>query len=1076
MTAFRYFCLLLLALAGPVGAQPTPQEWENPLLFEQNKEPARASFMLYDAPADVAAADPTRSPYYQSLNGPWKFSYVGRPADKPLDFARPDFDDAAWKTIAVPSNWEIQGFGVPIYTNITYPFPRNPPFIDGRDNPVGSYRRTFAVPAGWAGREVLLHFGSISGYAVVWVNGQRVGMTKASKSPAEFDVTKYLKPGPNQLAVQVTRWHDGSYLEDQDFWRLSGIERDVYLCALPPQTVWDFFLKSDLDATYRHGQFGADVVLRSFGPEAAARAARLTVEVRDAAGRLVLRQQQPVAAFGASPTQHVTFGGTLKNVRPWSAEQPNLYQCLLTLADAQGHPLALAGAAIGFRKVELKNAQLLVNGRAVEVHGVNRHEHDQYTGHVIGEAAMRQDIELMKQFNINAVRTSHYPNAELWYRLCDEYGLYVVDEANIESHGMGDEPWGLDKTQHPAYLPHWAPAHRDRIERLLERDKNHPSVILWSMGNECGNGPIFHEMYRWLKQRDPSRLVTFEQAGADWDTDIIAPMYPGLDSLQRYATAPNRTRPLIMCEYAHAMGNGSGNFQEYWDIIRSSPHMQGGFIWDWVDQGLRQTDAGGRAWWAYGGDLGGYDRQNDENGVADGLLGSDRTPHPGLWEVKKVYQDIRFSAAQPATGRLTVHNGFSFNTLADYTFRWELLKNGVVTKAGTFAAELAAEQQKEVRLPLGPLPAGPGTEYVLQVFARTKAATPAVPAGHEVAREQFVLTPEPDYFAPPAVASAATTATAAGELRVTRAGDRLTFAAGEVRGEFDTKAGRLTRYERRGQHVIDQFPEPYFWRAPTDNDFGNGMPERLGVWRTAHAHRLVQRVAVGAQTAAGLPIAVDYLLADLGVPYTVAYLIAPDGAVRVTAAIDLTGKQLPEMPRFGMRLELPGRFGQLAYYGRGPWENYADRHTAAFLGVYHDSVSNQLTTNYIRPQESGYRTGVRWLALTDAAGQGLRIEGAQPLGFSALPTRTEFLDPGLTKKQQHTNDVRRFDFVCLQLDLKQRGVGGDNSWGALPHEPFRLLDKTYSYTYTMRLLGSPPGSAPAGALGAATSPAANLSK
>ncbi len=742
MPTFRHLCYLaLLLLARPLGAQPTPQEWENPLLFEQNKEKPHASFMVYDRPADAVADDYARSPYYQSLNGTWKFNYVGRPADRPLDFAQPTFNDAAWQAIPVPSNWEMQGFGIPIYTNIVYPFPKNPPFIDGRDNPVGSYRRTFTVPAGWAGRAVLLRFGSIAGYAVVWVNGQRVGMTKAAKSPAEFDVTPYLKAGDNQLAVQVTRWHDGSYLEDQDFWRLSGIERDVYLWALPKQTIWDFFVKSGLDASYRQGQFSADVTLRNFGGTAPA-GARLTVEVQDAQGRPVLRQQQPVAAFGAAPTQTVTLSGTVKNVRRWSAEQPNLYQCLLTLADAQGRPLAATGTKIGFRKVELKNAQLLVNGVAVEVHGVNRHEHDEITGHVISEASMRHDIQLMKQFNINAVRTCHYPNAELWYKLCDEYGLYMVDEANIESHGMGAEGQGrFDKSKHPAYLPQWAPAHRDRIERLLERDKNHPSVILWSMGNECGNGPVFHDAYQWLKERDPGRLVTFEQAGEDWDTDVVAPMYPAIGNMKSYAAATDRKRPFIMCEYAHAMGNSTGNFQEYWDIIRGSPHMQGGFIWDWVDQGLKQTDAAGRSWWAYGGDLGGYDRQNDENFCANGLVAADRTPHPGLFEVKKVYQDIRFSAAQPATGRVTVRNGFSFNNLDNYAFRWELLQNGAPVKSGTFAAKLAAGQQQEVRLPLGALAAGPGTEYVLNVFAHTRAATAAVPAGHEAAREQFVLTP-----------------------------------------------------------------------------------------------------------------------------------------------------------------------------------------------------------------------------------------------------------------------------------------------------------------------------------------------
>jgi beta-galactosidase len=513
--------------------------------------------------------------------------------------------------------------------------------------------------------------------------------------------------------------------------------------------------------------------------------------------------------------------------------------------------------------------------------------------------------------------------------------------------------------------------------------------------------------------------------------------------MKSYAAATDKKRPYIMCEYSHAMGNSSGNFQEYWDVIRSSPHMQGGFIWDWVDQGLLADDHG-TPYFAYGGDVGGYQRQNDENFCANGLVAANRVPHPGLHEVKKVYQDIRFSAAQPATGRIVVQNGFSFRTLDNYTFRWELHKNGQTVKTGTFAvAKLSPRQKREVRLPLPAMPAGPGAEYVLNVFAATKAPAPLVPAGHEVAREQFLLTPN-GYFPRPAL-------TASG-LKVTREGDKLSFTAGDVSGEFNTAQGQLTNYRLRDRSVIQQYPEPYFWRAPTDNDFGSGMQQTLGVWRTAHAARKVQGVTVGEVSAAGLPIKVNYLLTDIGVPYSVDYLIAPDGAVQVTAAIDLTGKTLPELPRFGMRLELPGRYSQLGYYGRGPWENYSDRNSASFLGVYRDTVRNQYPNTYIRPQEGGYHTDVRWLTLTNAAGQGLRVEGLQPLSFSALDVRTEELDPGLTKKQQHMSDVKRHDRVFLNVDLKQRGVGGDNSWGAQPHDPYRLFDKTYSYSYTLRLV------------------------
>ncbi|WP_375433661.1 glycoside hydrolase family 2 TIM barrel-domain containing protein [uncultured Hymenobacter sp.] len=1049
--------LLLTGLlaARLAGAQaPTPTEWQDEKLLNQNQLTPRASFYVYDRAADAQTADRARSSHYQSLNGTWKFHYAPRPAEAPTTFFAPGFDDTKWASLAVPANWELHGFGIPIYTNIVYPHPKNPPYIDGRDNPVGTYRRSFNVPAAWAGQQVLLHFGSITGCAFVYVNGQRVGMSKVAKTPAEFDVTKYIKPGDNQLAVQVVRWHDGSYLEDQDFWRISGIERDVYLEELPAETLWDFFLKPDLDATYKTGQFGANVSVRRFGREGSAatpRPAAVRLELLSPQGKPVLLKT--LKLNGTAADEQLVFSGAVPKVQPWSAETPVLYTCLLSLVDAADKPVpgGVTSTKVGFRKVEIKNAQLLVNGVAVEVHGVNRHEHDEVNGHVPTKALMVKDIQLMKLHNINAVRTSHYPNDELWYQLCDQYGLYLVDEANIESHGMGAELQGpFDKTKHVAYLPSWAPAHRDRIERAVERDKNHASVIIWSMGNECGNGPVFHEAYTWIKQRDPSRPVQFEQAGEDVDTDIVCPMYPGIESMKKYANDNTKKRPYIMCEYAHAMGNSNGNFQEYWDIIRSSPHMQGGFIWDWVDQGIKQTTPYGQKWWAYGGDLGGFDRFNDENGVADGMVSADRAVQPELYEVKKGYQNIRFSADQPATGRIRVYNGFDFTDLSSYDIRWQLSRNGQLVQDGAVKVSLAPHQQREVKLALPKLKAEPGTEYTLAVFARTKAATELIPAGHEVAREQFMLTPS-SYFAPKKAP-----ATATGNLQVERTGDRLTFTAGDVRGSFDLKTGRLTNYRNGDQpSVINQYPEPYFWRAPTDNDFGNDMPRRLGAWRTAHANRPLQKATVGEQTPDGVRVTMEYLLTDLQVPYMVTYLVQPDGALQVTAALDVTGKQLPELPRFGMRLQLPGQYNRVSYYGRGPWENYNDRNFAALLGQYQDSVAGMFTSNYIRPQENGYHTDVRWLMLQNKAGQGLRLEGLQPLCFSALNTSTEDLDPGLSKKQQHLNDVKRHDAVFLHLDLKQRGLGGDNSWGALPHDQYRLLDKKYSYTYTMRLLAAP---------------------
>jgi beta-galactosidase len=1028
--------IVLMFITTVVRAQNSQNDWENPGFVDWNKEKAHTAFMIYDNAA-AKNDDYKQSTYYRSLNGDWKFSYVDKHAQRQKDFYRTDLDDSKWSTIPVPSNWELKGFGIPIYTNVTYPHPRTPPFI-GENNPVGTYRKTFNVPANWQNKEVLLHFGSISGCAFVYVNGQKVGMSKVAKSPAEFNITKFLKPGNNQLAVQVFRWHDGSYLEDQDFWRLSGIERDVFIYAMPEQTVWDFFLHAGLDDQYKNGLFSAEVTLRSFNKKATTPSA-VNVEIFDNSGKRIFSQSQQVAA-GTDSLQQVRFNGQIPQPNKWSAESPYLYNCLITWKSAG--KTYLASEKIGFRRVEIKGSQLLVNGMPIMVKGVNRHEHDDVQGHVPVRETMLKDIQLMKQFNINAVRTSHYPNDPEWYKLCDQYGLYLVDEANIETHGMGAElQGGFDKSKHPAYLPEWAPAHVDRTVRLVERDKNHPSVIIWSLGNECGNGPVFHQNYKWIKERDPSRPVQFEQAGEDVNTDIVCPMYPRIGSMKAYA-ASKKTRPYIMCEYAHAMGNSNGNFQEYWDIISGSKNMQGGFIWDWVDQGIRAVNANKDVYWAYGGDLGGFHLQNDENGVADGLLSADRTPDPGLYEVKKVYQNVLFSAANPRSGKFIVKNMFDFTDLDQYNFTWLLYKNGEMVKQAPFSMKLAPHQQKEITLPVKVAGINAGDEYYVIIRAVTRKATEMVPHGHTIAEEQFKY--DGDYFAHQSQRS--------GQLTITKNEKTLTFTAGGISGEFDMVAGRMNGLKSNSGPAFRQFPEPYFWRAPTDNDFGNGMPERLGVWRNAHAGRTVKRINVGEQTANGVDITVDYLLDGINVPYTIAYHINNDASVKVTATMDMTGRNLPELPRFGMRMQLRGGYDHLSYYGRGPWENYSDRKTAAFVGLYTDLVKNQYYHGYIRPQESGYKTDVRWLTLVGDEGKGLKIEGCQPLCFSAMNIATEDLDPGLSKKQQHPSDLHFSNNVFLNIDLAQRGVGGDDSWGALPHQEYRLLDKKYSYSYILSLV------------------------
>ncbi|WP_026714360.1 glycoside hydrolase family 2 TIM barrel-domain containing protein [Flavobacterium daejeonense] len=1014
-------------------------EWENPQILDRGKESGRTSFLLFGNEAELKTGNPKQSSLYQSLNGTWKFHIVKNPSQRLMDFYAEDLKETHWENIKVPSNWEIQGFDIPIYTNITYPFPKNPPFIGGDYNPVATYRRTFTVADSWNDKEIILHFASVSGYARVYLNGKEVGMTKASKTPAEFNVTSFLKKGENLIAVQVFRWHDGSYLEDQDFWRLSGIERDVYLQAMPKTTIWDYTVQSELDSQYQNGIFNLDVVLKSFA-NTKIKNPIVKVDLFDNEGKLVFSESKKATVKDTK----ISFAKTIEKVKQWNAETPILYRYTISLLDNKGKMLEALSQKTGFRKVEIKDAQLLVNGKAVLVKGVNIHEHDDVNGHVPNKELMLKDLQLMKEHNINAIRMCHYPHDTQFYDLCDEYGFYVVDEANIETHGMGAEWQGsFDKLKHPAYLPEWAPAHLDRIKRMFAVDKNHPSIIIWSLGNECGNGPVFYEAYDWLKKNDTTRMVQFEQAGENKNTDIVCPMYPGIKSMKDYAAA-EKSRPYIMCEYSHAMGNSNGNFQEYWDIIGSSKHMQGGFIWDWVDQGLKTQNEKGTTFWAYGGDLGGAKLQNDENFCANGLVSANRIPHPGLSEVKKVYQNIQFQLEDK--NQLVVSNHFNFTNLADYNFRWELIKNGLKIQSGEFTLDVNPEESKKVNLDFS-LP-DTHSEYYLNVFAFSKNDSPLVTKGHEFAREQFKIG-NGNYF------EKETTVAAKSKLKYVVKNNLLTFETDKISGAFDLKKGAFVKYALKNTDntVISSFPSPYFWRAPTDNDFGNGMQNKLEIWKKASQEPKVLSVVLGKKSADGLSIKVVSQLVEADVPYTVNYVIQNNGAVKITASVDMEGKELPELPRFGMRLKLNGAYDNLTYYGRGPWENYSDRNSASFVGTYSDKVINQFTRTYIRPQESGYKTDVRWLTLKNANGQGLKIEGDQPLGFSALNVSTEDLDPGKHKNQRHPSDLDldSKEAVFLHLDYKQRGVGGDDSWGALPHEQYRLLDKKYSFSYIISL-------------------------
>lgn len=1020
-------------------------EWENPKTFESNKLQPHTDFMVYTNEMDAINDNYEKSPFFHSLNGRWKFCYAPDIDQSEKNFYDTSLDDTTWKEINVPSNWEMQGFGEPIIRNIQYVFSPNPPYIDAI-NPVGTYRKRFDSPTDWKDKKVVLHFGSIAGYARIYLNGHYIGMTKASKTPAEFDVTEHLSPKGNLLAVQVYRWHDGSYMEDQDFWRLSGIERDVYLQAYPKLTLWDFFLKANLDDSYKNGIFNASIDIRNFA-DSSPKQGKLSILLTDNVGQKVLEWQK---SFDADKKDlRLEFEGFVKNVRQWSAESPYLYNCTMTLRDNDNHTLGTTNYKVGFRRIEIKDSRLLINGKLVYIKGVNRHEHNDSLGHTQTKEIIMNDLKTIKRLNINAIRTSHYPNHPQFYKLCDQYGLYVIDEANIETHGMGSVPYFKDTIPHPAYRADWYAAHVDRIDRMIKRDKNHPCIIGWSMGNECGNGKVFHDEYKRIKAYDPGRFVQFEQAWEDWNTDVVCPMYPGVWSMKDYAKS-GKTRPYIMCEYAHAQGNSNGNLKDLWDIIYSSPNMQGGFIWDFMDQGFKTTlpSRDGRTFWMYNGGMGSYkwleDKRNELYTGTDGIVSANGAPKPQASEVKKVYQYISFSPKDLDRKTVTVRNGYNFTDLSNYCFKWTLLRNGEEIAKDSFLIDLKPGATKEIRLKL-PTLTDDDCEHFLNLYAYTKTATALVPAGYEVAREQMRIG-EGDFFK--------SLSSAKGQLNYKTEGNVLAFRAGQISGKFDLKSGMLSDYAINGKQPLSKYPEPAFWRAPVDNDFGNKMPSRAGVWRTAATNRKVEKVTVEEQTDGSLSVKVRLILLDIQVPYSVDYLVRNDGSIVVNGSIDLTGKALPELPRFGMRMELKQPYENLSYYGRGPQENYIDRNTSAFIGRYEDSVTNQYYS-YIRPQETGNKTDVRWLTLCDSTGTGLKIVGLQPIGFSALHFTPEDLDPGLTRKLQHAINVVPQKNITLHVDLKQRGVGGDNSWGMYPHNEYRLLNKKYTYSYILDLVNNP---------------------
>lgn len=1032
----RTFFLLSLALCAPLMAQQAP-EWEDPTVFAINKEAPRVTALPYADRGQAIADQPVASPYYRLLDGRWKFHWVPRAADLPKGFYEASFDVSSWATIPVPGNWEFNGYGVPVYVSAGFGFRARPPHVDPDDSPVGGYRHTFELPADWKGRRIFLHFEGGTNAMYVWVNGRRVGYTENAKSPAEFDVTDFVRPGRNTLACQVHKYSDGSYLEDQDMWRLGGINRSVYLYSTDQTRIWDVFAHPGLDAAYKHGVLSMEVTLKNYTP--ADRKHTLEVEVLDQAGKQVFGKTQTVT-LPAANTCEVSFSGTVRNPLKWTAETPNLYTLLLTLRDADGRVVEVTSQRIGFRTVEIRDGLLLVNGKKIWIKGVNLHEFNTHTGQVVDEAVMMRNLQLMKELNINAVRTSHYPQPPLWYKLCDQYGMYLVDEANLESHGLG---YGPDNVSN---FPEWHAAHLDRVVRLVERDKNHPSVIVWSLGNEASNGKAFFDLYDWVKVRDASRPVQYEQAyQRDRNTDIICHMYPSWESMVRDAQK-DLGRPYILCEYAHAMGNSMGNFQDYWDLMRSSKNMQGGHIWEWYNHGFKTKDEQGRDYWAYGGDLGGYSRMNSDNFCMDGIISPDQQYLPHTLIVKKVYQNILFKAKDLSKGVITVINDYRFTAISPETvqFRWVWLKNGSPAGEGSFTVSVPADSRKDVTLKLPALEQHPGVEYFLQVFATTKQADTFLPAGFEVAREEFAF-PTNAYFVD------MTSAGSNDALVVEDGDDRVTVKVGETVYAFSTRDGQsLLEMRHHGRHVFNELPALNFWRAPTDNEFGENAQYRLRLWEAAGESPVY--TFRGQQSVQGsVAFAYQAKLRGIEAMVNLTYTVRTDGSLAVQADYRALSKDLPEMMRFGMIMSLTGDIDNFTWYGRGPGENYVDRHLETFMGVWSGNVKDQAFP-YYRPQETGNKTDVRWLTLTSERGRGVRIEGLQPLSVSATNFKPEDLDPGRSKKQQHWSDVTPRWATVLCVDLFQRGVGGLNSWGANPLDRYRFMDDAYSYGFVVKPL------------------------
>lgn len=1108
------FTLGLIALyVLPAWAQPKPY-WQDVSVVAVNKEYPRTAFMSYEDQKTAASTRFENSRFYKLLNGTWKFYFVEGYQQLPDNILQPSLDVSSWHDIKVPGNWEMQGFGTPIYVNHGYEFkPRNPqPPLLPEMNPVGVYRRDIEVPADWMERDIYLNIGGAKSGVYVYINGKEVGYSEDSKNPAEFRINDYVWPGKNVLTLKIFRWSTGSYLECQDFFRISGIERDVFLWSQPKTSVHDFRVVSTLDEAYKNGVFKLNVDLKN--SKSSSQQINVSYKLVDAMGKVAASSSKDVVvAAKALPNRstvtsnsclpkslsEVAFTAELPGVATWTSEHPNLYKLFISITE-NGKLTEVIPFNVGFRRIEIKEIDqkaqngktytvFMVNGQPIKLKGVNIHETNPKTGHYVTEELMRRDFELMKLNNLNTVRLSHYPQSRRFYELCDEFGLYVYDEANIESHGMY---YDLRKGGTLGNNPDWNNAHMDRTINMFERNKNYPCVTIWSLGNEAGNGYNFYQTYLWLKDADKAlmaRPVCYERALWEFNSDMYVPQYPSAGWLAEIGKKGS-DRPVVPSEYSHAMGNSSGNLWDQWKEIYQYPNLQGGYIWDWVDQGLWIDKDGG--YWGYGGSFG-KDMPSDGNFVCNGIVSPDRTPHPAMAEVKYAYQNVGFQAEDLSTGKIRITNRFYFTNLFQYLVEYNLTNNGKIVKSGTLPLRLQPQTSEVVTITVAGLKANPGDEFFINFTVKSKVAEALVPAGHIVAQDQFRL--------PVEAASVGYKASGA-QLTTEQAGDEYRVKSSKLNFVFNKKSGLVTSYQVDGtEYFSDGFGvQPNFWRAPNDNDYGNGAPTRLQIWKQSSKNFNVVDVSMNTNGNQAV-IKADYLLAA-GNIYTLQYTIYPTGVVTVKADfqstnLDETKMEVSEatrlatfspeikkaresanmlnVPRIGVRFRLPVALENVTYYGRGDQENYVDRNAGSFVGVY-STTAEKMYFPYVRPQENGHRTDTRWVAFTSEKGKGLLVKAASTVGFNALRNTIEDFDgeeshhdyqwnnftteevanrdyeaaKNTKPKQTHINDIKPRNFVEVCVDMMQQGVAGYNSWGARPEPGYTIpANKDYSWSFTL---------------------------